>query len=280
LPPYYAALGLSLVLIAALPVLQVSGTRTIWDDSLPAFEPGPVLSHLLLVHNWLPAHACRINGPLWSVASEWQIYFFFPFVLLPVWRRWGPSGLLGVALLLGYGPLLLLPAAAATAIPWYLLLFAQGMVAAQISSAPHDPAAALRRRAHFARWALGCWIFCFVFGFAAAPIWFRFKPLTDALVGAATAALLIYAAECARAPAERSWLLRALTARPVLRLGHVSYSLYLTHLPVVALCYLALRPLSLPLPLFLFALAALGFSASLALAHGFYWLVERRFVAH
>jgi peptidoglycan/LPS O-acetylase OafA/YrhL len=274
LPPYYAALGLSLALIAATPALQASGSHTIWDDSLPAFESGPLLSHLVLVHNWLPTHAFRINGPLWSVASEWQIYFFFPFVLLPVWRRWGAPGLLAVALLLGYAPLLLWPGPAQTAVPWYLFLFAQGMLAAQLSQAAPER----RPGTHFGRWALWSWSFCFVFGFVGAPLWFRLKPLTDALVGAATSLLLIHAAERARSAQAQGWLLRGLCAGPVLALGHVSYSLYLTHLPVVALCYFALVPLALPLPLFLCGLGALGFAASWVVACVFYRLVERHFV--
>ncbi|HEX6242340.1 MAG TPA: acyltransferase family protein, partial [Polyangiales bacterium] len=48
LPPYYATLAYTLALVAAVPALQEYGTRTIWDDSLPAFEPGPIVSHALL----------------------------------------------------------------------------------------------------------------------------------------------------------------------------------------------------------------------------------------
>jgi peptidoglycan/LPS O-acetylase OafA/YrhL len=74
---------------------------------------------------------------------------------------------------------------------------------------------------------------------------------------------------------ERGTLLRLLEARPMLALGHFSYSLYLTHLPVVALCYFALRPLALaPLPFSLLLLLT-GSTAALVVARVFYLVVER-----
>ncbi|HEX6243573.1 MAG TPA: acyltransferase, partial [Polyangiales bacterium] len=251
---------------------------TIWDDSLPMFEPGPIVSHALLVHNWVPGHAFRINGPLWSVATEWQIYFFFPFVLLPIWRRFGMGVGLGLALALGYAPLLVARSQSMHAIPWYLFLFAQGMAAAQLNFADPDPEAARRRLRLYGRAAALGWSFCLVVGFAAAPLWFRFKPITDTLVGASTAALLVYATERVRAGQGSGPVVGLFESRPVTALGHASYSLYLTHLPIVALCYFALRPLQLPLAGFLAALAVLGLSASLLFAAAFYWLIERHFV--
>ena len=50
LPAYYAALALSLVAIYFVPVLHVR-TGLPWDEALPAFAPGAIISHLLLVQN-------------------------------------------------------------------------------------------------------------------------------------------------------------------------------------------------------------------------------------
>jgi peptidoglycan/LPS O-acetylase OafA/YrhL len=55
LPPYFATLALSLLLIYFIPALRQADTGTIWDESLPALEPGAILSHLLLVHIGFPA---------------------------------------------------------------------------------------------------------------------------------------------------------------------------------------------------------------------------------
>src|SRR6185436_4953598 len=126
LPPYFAALLASLLLIALVPVLETP-TKTIWADSFPAFEFGPIASHLLLVHNLFPAYAQTINGPLWSVATEWQIYFFFPFVLLPIWRRFGAAATVLVAFAIGSALTWIVPSAAHAAASWYLGLFGLGM---------------------------------------------------------------------------------------------------------------------------------------------------------
>jgi peptidoglycan/LPS O-acetylase OafA/YrhL len=278
LPPYFVALLLSLLLIAALPVLRTTGTGTIWDNSLPALESGPIVSHLLLLHNWCPNWGYRINGPLWSVASEWQIYFFFPLVLLPLWRRLGPVAALAAAAVLGFAPLLISDAASHVAIPWYLLLFTFGMVAAALGFSVLPWAARLRERLPFGWLCAGLWGVCLVFSMGFGQIWFRQKALTDVLVGLASAALLLYLTSRASAEGRaRGLLLRGLESPALVGLGHFSYSLYLTHLPVVALCYFGLRGSLTGAPL---ALALLGtsFVASLAVGYVFHLAVERRFI--
>jgi peptidoglycan/LPS O-acetylase OafA/YrhL len=274
LPPYFAALGLSLLLMAVVPALRINHTGTIWDDSFPGLQLWPIVSHLLLVHNLWPAYSVQINGPLWSVATEWQIYFFFPLLLLPCWRRGGRLFLLAVAALVGYLPLLFAPAAAASAGSWYLLLFALGVAAASVGFGSEA-----ERRLQALPWRLiaaASWGLCGVGGMLFADVWFRHKPLTDCLVGLATATLLIHLTLLTALPqSQRGVLLRVLEARPMLALGHFSYSLYLTHLPVVALCYFALRPLGLsPLPFSLLLLLT-GSTASLVVAWVFYLVVER-----
>src|ERR1041384_5313971 len=120
LPPYFAALAFSLTLLWLAPVLRTKGTGTIWEDSLPGLDVGAIATHLLVVHNWFPRYGYQINGPLWSVASEWQIYFFFPLLLLPSWRRFGMVGALLGAAAVGYAPLVFAAGPAHVAIPWYL----------------------------------------------------------------------------------------------------------------------------------------------------------------
>lgn len=284
LPPYYAALGIALGLIAAIPALRQPGSGTIWDDSLPGLAAGPVATHLLLLHNWFPLWAYQINGPLWSVATEWQIYFFFPLVLLPLWRRFGWGVALATAAAIGYAPLLLSQNASTRAVPWYLLLFALGMLAATLSFGERTERFA---RVRWGTLALVTWCACALGGTLGARSWFRFLPLTDLLIGCASALLLVYCAEQAKlaetgaAPgkAPPPPLLRLLQSPLLLAIGHFSYSLYLTHLPVVALCYFGLRALA---PLHGFGLAGAmvvtSVPASLAFAYVFHVAVERRFV--
>jgi peptidoglycan/LPS O-acetylase OafA/YrhL len=283
LPPYFAAFALSLSVIAALPSLQRSGSGTIWDDSLPALSWEPIAAHLLLVHNWIPTLAFRINGPLWSVATEWQIYFLFPALLLPALRRTGMLATCALAIALGFLPLAFAERAAHAAIPWYLALFAFGMCAAMINVSNDSLAEKLRAGVPWRWLALAAWLGCFGFGLGAARIWFRYKALTDLLVGAATATLLVHLTESARQDGQdgsprRHPLLRLLEAMPLQRIGHFSYSLYLTHLPFVALCYFALAPLALAPPLLALSMLTTSIVVSLLVAHVFHLLVERHFL--
>lgn len=279
LPPYYVTLLASLLLLWAIPILQ-STSGTTWDDSSPAFGWGPIGTHLLLIHNLFPAWVSRINGPLWSVATEWQIYFFFPLVLLPVWRKLGSLSTVAVGFALGCAPIWSCPRVAEKWIPWYLGLFALGMCAAGIGFSER----ALERRL-LARvpWklvlgvlALACLLGTTLF----VKAWFRNIPLSDSLVGLTTATLLVcYSArEIGDAARSRPLLLRTLESRPLLALGRFSYSLYLTHLPVVALVYFALRGLPLSAGAQLMALLVLGTLASLFVAYGFFLGCERHFV--
>jgi len=276
LPPYFAALFGSLLLIVAAPVLETP-TKTIWADTFPAFERGPIVSHLLLIHNLFPAWTHTINGPLWSVATEWQIYFFFPLLLLPMWRSFGPLAALAASAAFGYAPMLLVPSRAQTAIPWYLMLFCFGMLAAAVGFAPQKHFQSLRDRVPWGPVCAALWLVCAAWSTGAARVWFNLKPVTDPLIGLSTAALLVHLTKTILA--DRST--RALAffeSKPLVQLGHFSYSLYLTHLPVLALCYIGIETLGLPAPHQALLLLVLGGLASLIVAYGFFVLIERRFL--
>ena len=279
LPPYFATLALTLLLLSCFPLLQTH-TKTIWDDSFPAFGFAPIASHLLLIHNWFPAWAQTINGPLWSVATEWQIYFFFPCLLLPVWRRWGalPATLSGFAF--GLALIGLAPSVAYTANSWYLGLFALGMCAAGINFASRPLERALRERLPWGLISLALLVTVLLGVTVLIKFWFRVLPLSDALVGLSTASALVYLSRHAlgAAPATEPWPLRLLQSAALSGLGRFSYSLYLTHLPVVAVCYFGLQRLGLSPGLELLILIALSLPLSLLFSFGFFWVFERRFV--
>jgi peptidoglycan/LPS O-acetylase OafA/YrhL len=279
LPPYFAALFGTLLLIALAPVLETP-TKTIWADSFPAFEFGPIASHLLLIHNLFPAWTHSINGPLWSVATEWQIYFFFPFFLLPIWRRWGAAATLLFAFALGGGLTWVVPAAANSAASWYLGLFALGMCAAGIGFAARPAERWLRERVPWPLVSLGMLAAVGCGVTVLIKYWFRFMPYSDALVGAATASALLYLTPHASRPAtERKPLpLRILESGPLVALGRFSYSLYLTHLPIVALCYFGLHRLELTPNAEMLSMILLSLPASLLVSYAFFWVFERRFV--
>jgi peptidoglycan/LPS O-acetylase OafA/YrhL len=277
LPPYFAALAFSIALLWLFPVLRRSGTGTIWDDSLPGLDSRAIATHLLLIHNWLPRYGYQINGPLWSVASEWQIYFFFPLLLLPLWRRFGMGGALLGALLVGYAPLWWWPAAAYVAIPWYLLLFGFGMAAAAVGFGAGGLEQWLRSRLPWRWLSAGLWLSCVVLSNGLATLWFNLKPVVDPLVGLATATALVELTAQVSS-GRRGRVLALLESRPLVGLGHFSYSLYLTHLPVLAFGYFGLRWLGVSGPAFIACISLLGALVSVALAYGFHLLIERPFM--
>ncbi len=131
IPPYYGGLILSWVLIATVPLLQQS-TGTIWDSVHPAFKPQYIITHLLLVYNILGGYT-TINYPLWTVSTEWQIYFTLPLILLPLWKRFGLAKMLGVAILLGYLPPMIFHGKLEMMKLWYFSHFAFGVTAAIVS---------------------------------------------------------------------------------------------------------------------------------------------------
>ena len=279
LPPYFAALLGTLLLITWAPVLETP-TKTIWADTFPAFEFGPIVSHVLLIHNLFPAWIHTINGPLWSVATEWQIYFFFPLLLLPLWRRFGAWSALLAAFALGGGLTFIAPAAATSAASWYLGLFGLGMCAAGIDFATRPAERWLRERVPW-RWvnlgvlaAVACGVTVLI------KHWFRFMPYSDALVGAATATTLLSLTPHAlgHSGQRKPLALRVLEFGPLVSVGRFSYSLYLTHLPVVALCYFALHRLELSPNAEMFGLLLLSLPLSLLVSYAFFWVFERKFV--
>lgn len=270
LPPYWAALALSIALIAVSSlVLKRLGHLP------PELAPDQLISHALLIHNFRLDWVQTINPPLWSVAVEWQIYFFLPLVLLPIWRRFGPGAAALASVLLGIAPHFLLPAGANFdwSLPWMLGLFGLGLLAAAVSVADGDAAA--RRRAIASR--------LFVPLALASAVALLLWPKTDfsrlwamdLLVGAATGSLLVGCAQ-EEAQGRRGWLRRLLEARPSVALGRFSYSLYLIHFPALWL----LLPVSKKLPpigQWAFE-STIGVAWAVGIAYLFHRVVERRFL--
>ena len=233
LPPYYAALLLSL-LVDGLPPLH-HGRGTIWDpDSGVSLKA--IVTHLFLVHNLTRSDALKINGPLWSVATEWQIYFLFPLLLLPIWRRFGafPSVLIG--LVVGIAPHFLFHGRFDPAMPEMIALFALGMAAAGVSFSAR---AQERRWRDAVPWgtltAVGAVLVVSLS--LRGPDWVvAHFVLVNPIVGAAAACLLVYCTgQTSKARTAPTPLLQVLDSRPAVVLGTFSYSLYLIHWPLLLL---------------------------------------------
>lgn len=237
LPPYYVAIVLSMALIFtynAISRRHAVGAPVV-DDAL---STGSVLSHLLLVHNVRFDWAYRINGPLWSVATEWQIYFVFALLLLPLWRKVGSVPTLALGWVVGMLPFYLLPKDDNYfwASPWFLGSFMFGVWGAVLGFTPGREGTWLRDRAP---WGVFSWL-CFVaivllVGTGRSESWAL--PVVDFIVSGFAFCWINACAHQTRAAAlgEPSLMLRILGSRPLVYLGGFSYSLYLVQHPVLRL---------------------------------------------
>jgi GT2 family glycosyltransferase/peptidoglycan/LPS O-acetylase OafA/YrhL len=276
LPPYYAAVGLSLLLIWTL-----IGTRTgtHWDISVPVDGRG-YAGAAFLVDNVLGGG--QVNHVLWSVALESQIYLVFPLLVL-CWLRFGvgwagaAAGALAAALagLVAVVPTLG-PFQLSGLTPWFLALFALGMVGAAIAEAPST-----RLRTLFARgpWralavlsALAVVVVCTVLGRQRA---FAHIAALDFVVGAATVSLILAAARSPQGLAQR-----LLSARPLLLLGGFSYSLYLIHAPLLQVEWeYFFQPYGLDPSQTFLGLVLVGVPLTVGAAYLFFLAVERPFLS-
>ncbi len=237
-------------------------------------------SHLLLVHNLRFDWYETINVPLWSVATEWDIYFLFPLLLLPLWRKWGMGAVLVAGFGLGWLPHFVMPPAFSLnwACPWYLGLFSLGMGAATVTAARDARTAALRPHFWSAIGALPATLFVAIAIFR--PFWIEERQwILDPLVGAFAACLILACASARYQAAKPGLILRVLEHPRTLWLGAFSYSLYLTHILVKWGLYALLSRFALSPSVLLLCLLGLGVPASLLTGWGFYLLVERHFLA-
>jgi len=221
LPPFYAALAFSIGLFLAV---QALGHKPL-QVSLP-----DILANVFLLQDVLPKLNV-FNGPFWSIAVEWRIYFLFP---LMVWvlRRHGVRGALTLAFFLGGAMTLGVwrHPERAMACPWYLLLFTAGLCAGSVSARrPH-------RDERFFCLAGGGLSLALLAGLVHAHSitdtggrdFGDWMPALDILAGfGAAAALLILSRSPLQVPL-LSW-------RPLVSLGTFAYSLYLVHLPCLLL---------------------------------------------
>jgi len=231
IPPYYAALLVSLALSWIVFVLG-------WPDSGLPLPSGAFVSHLLLVHNFSKNWIHAIDPPMWSVAVEWQIYFFLPFVLLPTWRRFGPFASVLVGFMLGLGPHFIVPSTDFS-FPWFLSLFSLGMLGATINFSDDARSKWLLKKVPWGWVSLGIWFSVLAF-LAASKGWYSHHQwLADPVLGLATMSLLIHGSRALPHPGAQSLVVRILGSRLAVWLGAFSYSLYLIHYPVMTFLWTA-----------------------------------------
>lgn len=277
LPPYYGALALSILLIMVVPNLDDPSIGE-WHKSFPALTMGSVVSHLALVHNYFPAWQYSIDHPMWSIATEWQIYVLFP-GLVWVWSRFGARRLiltsLAISAALVYSLVLFWPEHN----PWppqFVALFGLGMAGAAYNHP--DTTVERARRDRPPSWGRrAMWLFV-LGGIAFLPLWQIPQQVPDLLIGAATVSAMISLTQAVQ-QGRRPLALRVLEWRPLVSPGRSSYSLYLLHSPVLALVFLLARGLELGSGAIQLFILGVGLPVSVMASHLFYLVFERPFLS-
>jgi peptidoglycan/LPS O-acetylase OafA/YrhL len=279
LPPYYAVLILSLV---AAPLIRYAQMRMGAVDSLTlaGYTPTVVAAHLLLVHNLSANLSLFTNPPLWSVATEWQIYFFFPFFLW-LWRRSGPLAPVLAGFALGLAPHYLLHGMLDSAYPWYLGLFALGMAGAAVGFSDQPGVSKWCKQVPWGFAAGVLWIGLALFGIVKSGWYANHRWLADPVFGLATMCLLVFGTEQLRSGAQlpRTSVVRLLDSRFSRRLGAFSYSLYLIHFPLIVLGDTLLLSLRVPVLVRAASLFGIVVPVTVLIAYAFYLAFERPFIA-
>lgn len=284
LPPYYAVLVLGLLLFVATRIMQHRdfifdfGTN---QGSPLAFDN--LLAHLLVVHNLKPAWTVITpNPPLWSVATEWQIYWLLPLILLPFWRisKWWVGLLLAMLITV---PLYYVLPEYRPVSPWFAAIFALGVGAAVLSEDSE------RNQRFLKITGLSCFVTLFIafclcahsFGadVTRGIILTRDYWYTDFIVGGGIAGLLIYLRAGNRLRINNGQVVRSdgLLSHPLsVLLGKFSYSLYLTHFTVLHLVVTAFPGMDALRGAGYWLAKMLCILAALVIGYLFYLLVERR----
>ena len=222
LPPYYVCLAISIYVGITITSKQFGIP---FEQYLP-IDQNTILTHVLLVHNFSLDCMYKINGVLWSIAIEVQLYILFPLFVLAI-NKLGRTITLVAAGLIAYETILRVPGAPKL-YPWYVPLFVGGMVAAHLAFKPPK----IGRLP-----VLGSLLTVLCIGGACYST-FREWPIfaSDLFSGFAVASLCYALTGSQRGP-----IYRLLIWKPVVVLGTFSYSLYLMHHPIAQILF-ANRP--------------------------------------
>jgi peptidoglycan/LPS O-acetylase OafA/YrhL len=259
LPAYWAALTFSL-LVAWLVRPQPGG-------GVP--DGRSVVVYGLLVQDMFDASSP--NRAFWTIAIEAQLYVGFPLLLL-LSRRFGPAAMVAavVGVIVGVG--VVAPHAPVMEplmrrfTPEFAVLFATGVLVARVASAGERV-----RALPWHLWGLAAAVPVLAIIAWKGSVWTIGGHLFWVELALAPALGCLLAGLATGRPAG---LVRVLDSRALRRLGSFSYSLYLTHAPIVVVVYFGLVPgLIRPgIPAFLLSLAI-----GVPVAIGFAWLFAMLF---
>ncbi len=265
LPPYWAALGFSLVMtwyVLAQPHVPVPNGKS-------------VVVYGLLVQDVFAAGSP--NKAFWSIAIEVQLYFLLPLLLVLV-RRVSALAMVGlvaaIVVTIGVlGPhLALMNTALVKFTPDLAVLFAIGLLASGIVTAGERT-----RSRPWVFYALVAAVPAIVLMVVRGSVWSNLNSFWLDLAWAPAIGCLLTAVATSRP----RFVVRFLNGRLPRSLGSCSYSLYLTHEPIViAVSYGLVRGRIIPGAPMFFVLVAILLPVTVCFARMFAALFELPFQRH
>ena len=273
LPPYYV----TLILFGTPLFFQALHHHS---RSELSFAWNWMLLHVVMLHNLNPKYVVRVDGPLWTLALESQLYVLFP-LLVEGYRRFNARGLLLAVLVASavyrsfvwqgqlhppdyvpdYGNGFVL----APSVFGRCFEFALGMFCAILVARWHTEQKSPLRRSDYLLFLV------IVTAGLLDQLLGGFQILNDSMWG------LLYAALLLAASRPHGALHRVLSHRALVTLGVFSYSVYLIHQPlVIQMTRFAARHFTgVEQVLFAFGLVV---PVMLTLGYGFHLVFERPFM--
>jgi len=225
LPAYYFSIIVIVLFLQAGRLFSVDGW---WH----------LVSHVFLFHNLIPSHHGSINGVYWTLGVEWQFYLLM-LLAAPVLRR--PRAFLAVALAalaicwswraaiyLHGTENLMMRFQYGTQLPGMLDLFVAGIVCARVSLSHGD---VLRRYAS-ALLAMGLVATIATLAYLQSHIG-DYWSHGYSMIGLRSQLAFSFSIVLLGLLNPPRWLITPLRNLGVTRLGEISYSVYLFHLPIL-----------------------------------------------
>ena len=278
LPPYYTAFFLFWGLITLFPLIHFK-QNTVWDSKIPV-SLGSVVSHLLLVHNLRGDWIFKVDGPMWSVATEWQIYFFFALIMIPLWQRFNLRVAVAICVFIGILAAFV-PEVRGFRLsyvhPWHLGTFAFGAAAAAVCF--DESKAGLQRAAY--PWKL----ISIISAIAAIGIVYMAKRhmihslmLPEIAVGLTTSCLLLLCTMGLK-QGRPSRFVRIMEHPFFVWLGLFSYSIYLIHSPLLGFFNLATLNWKMSDDVRLWMMVGIALPLAIFASYVFFLAVEKHFLS-
>lgn len=259
--PVIASVLVAAAFVAAIPQISTQTDGT-WlsRSSTPSFSWEHILSAMDLFGG-----DAQINNPLWSL--RWEVIFS---LLLPVFvilaallKRWWFAGIAGALLLTWAGI-----ATGADSLSYLPAFFVGAMIAVGMDDVRRFADAVNRRSAHHLIWLAitlaGAMLL--IASWLTGPLPEEAAGVTNALKALAPLAAAVLVVACIGWSA----LGRVLSWTPVQFTGKISFSLYLTHVPILIFS----SYLFADAPLFVAQI--FGVSVALAVSVAFWWILESR----